>query len=65
MSTRMTPETTGRWARTAPKTYRHVSGVTVRYRCNTWTWEVVGGADDGSHYSTLWAAQMAATRSET
>lgn len=51
----------GEWARIAHKTHKHVSGVVVRYDCNRWLWEVVGGKDDGSAYTTLSVAQYAAT----
>lgn len=45
--------TQGAWTKTASKTYRHVSGITVRYRHNAWTWEIVGGPADGQQYGTL------------
>jgi hypothetical protein len=50
------------WNRIAPKTYQHTTGIIVRYLHNAWTWEVVGGADDGHTYKTLRVAQHSATR---
>ena len=52
----------GEWNRIASKTHRHASGIVIRYNHNRWLWEVVGGKDDGHSYTTLAAAQHAATR---
>lgn len=55
---RQTPQiNNGQWARVAPKTHRHESGIIVRYDHKAWAWEIVGGADDGRRYTTLSAAQ--------
>lgn len=54
--------TEGAWAKVASKTYRHESGATVRYDCNRYTWEIVGGASDGRGYTSLWAAQYEVQR---
>ena len=53
---------TGAWAKVASKTYRHISGIVVRYDCNRWAWEIVGGAEDGHMYGTLTVAAHSATR---
>lgn len=59
---RMKPTTTGEWSKIAKKHYRHVSGVEVRYNCNRWAWEVIGGPDNGRAYAALWVAQHSATK---
>jgi hypothetical protein len=59
---RLKPITEGTWVKIARKHYRHVSGIEVRYDDNAWTWEVIGGKDDGHRYGTLSVAQWAATR---
>lgn len=53
------PITTGTWAKTARKTYRHESGIVVRYVDNKWAWTVIGGKHDGFYFGTLSAAQSA------
>lgn len=59
---RAEPIKTGTWAKIAPKTYQHVSGIVVRYDCNRWSWEIVGScAHDGYLYKTLTVAQHMAT----
>lgn len=55
--TRQQPTASGTWNRIARKHYRHISGVEVIYRPNTWNWEVIGGQYDGLRWSTLSAAQ--------
>lgn len=47
---------TGEWTKTARKTYRHQSGIVVRYLDNDWSWEILGGAQDGNCYGTLTVA---------
>lgn len=59
--TRMTPEKIG-WDKIARKHYRHESGVEVRYNCNAWAWEIIGGSEDGYKYGTLSIAQYSALR---
>lgn len=58
---RMHPVTEGEWVRDGRcggrPSYRHVSGVVIRYRCNDWVWEIVGGPNDGLRFERLWAAQ--------
>lgn len=60
--TKAQPITEGTWNRTARKTYRHESGIVVRYNHNRWAWEIVGGAEDGHLYGTLNVAQYFATK---
>jgi hypothetical protein len=48
--------TKGAWNKTAAKTYRHVSGMVVRYNHNRYSWEIVGGPADGHRYGTLTVA---------
>lgn len=55
--TRMKPITEGTWNRIARKQYRHISGIEVLYRHNSWVWEVVGGKNDGLCWTTLSHAQ--------
>jgi hypothetical protein len=57
-----TQEERNMWSKIASKHYRHESGIEVIYRHNAWTWEVVGGRDDGHCYTTLRVAQYSATR---
>ena len=52
----------GSWVKAGRKTYRHASGIVVRYDHNRFTWEIVGGAEDGYHYTTLTVAAHSATR---
>ena len=59
---RLSPVTTGTWERVGRKHYRHVTGIEVVYRSNAWTWEIVGGPEDGHRYSTLTIAQASALR---
>ena len=61
MNMRMKPDTTT-WETIARKHYRHVTGIEVRYNCNLWQWEIIGGAEDGLFYSRLWVAQSSALR---
>jgi len=56
------PTTKGTWIKVARKHYQHVTGIECRYDCNRWLWEIVGGAEDGRFYGTLWVAQHAAIR---
>ena len=58
--TRAKPTISGTWAKIARKHYRHIDGKEVRYDCNAWAWEVIGGANDGYMYKTLNVAQHAA-----
>ena len=59
---RMQPITEGEWVRAARKTYRHETGIVVRFDDNRWGWEIIGSSRfDGCLFGTLWAAQMAAT----
>lgn len=60
--TRVIPTTSGTWERIARKHYRHIGGHEVRYDCNRWAWEVIGGANDGYLYGTLNVAQHAAIK---
>lgn len=57
MNLKAQPTTTGTWNRVARKTYRHESGIVVRYGDNHWAWVIVGGKHDGLAYTTLSAAQ--------
>lgn len=52
----------GAWAKTGRKTYQHESGIVVRYDCNAWLWEIIGGAEDGRFYQTLTVAAYFATK---
>lgn len=54
------PTTEGTWVKIARKHYRHITGIEVRYNCNRWLWEIIGGPEDGSAYGTLWVAQHSA-----
>lgn len=60
--TKAQPITQGTWNKIASKTYRHESGIVVRYSHNRWAWEIIGGAEDGNLYGTLSIAQYTATR---
>lgn len=59
---RLKPITDGMWAKIARKHYLHASGIVVRYNCNRWVWEIIGGPEDGLAYVTLTIAQYSATR---
>lgn len=47
----------GSWNKVAKKTYKHISGVVIRYDYNAWLWEIVGGKFDGERYERLWPAR--------
>lgn len=49
----------GNWAKTASKTYRHESGITVSYNHNAWLW-VIEGQSFG--YKTLGVAKYNAEK---
>ena len=53
---------TGAWAKTAKKTYRHASGIVIRYNHTAWAWEVIGGAEDGYMYQTMTVAAYSVER---
>lgn len=60
------PDRSGAWVRDGrfggKPLHRHVaSGAVIRYRCNDWVWEIVGGANDGLRVKALWYAQELAT----
>lgn len=43
----------GEWVKLAPKHYRHSSGAEIRYDCNRWVWQILGG----DAYTLLWVAR--------
>lgn len=51
------------WVKTGPKHWSHVSGVQVKYDCNAWKWQVIGGANCGRFYTAKWEAQTEAVKS--
>ena len=60
--TRMKPETAG-WEKVGRKHYRNTErGVEVRYDCNRWLWEVIGGSNCSLFYTTRTVAQYYAVR---
>lgn len=48
------------WVQVERKHYRHTTGREVRYSWNHWSWEVIGGRNDGYSYGALWVAVHAA-----
>ncbi len=56
------PTTQGTWIKVAKRHYQHVTGIECRYDCNRWLWEIIGGAEDGNFYGSLWVAQYSALR---
>jgi hypothetical protein len=58
---RTTKSTKEGWTKIGRKHYRHdATKVEVRYNCNGWNWDVIGGKADGSAYGALWVAMQAA-----
>ncbi len=49
----------GAWAKVGSKTYRHESGVTVRYNHNAWLWTIDG---ETGGYRTLTVAKFYAEK---
>lgn len=52
----------GEWVKVAKQHYQHVNGVQVKYDCNAWKWQVIGGPNCGYYYDTKWAAQTEGTK---
>lgn len=50
------------WKIIGRKHWSHLSGVQVKYDCNAWKWQVIGGAKCGNYYDTKWAAQTEGTK---
>lgn len=50
------------WKSVGRKHWSHVSGVQVKYDCNAWKWQIIGGARCGYKYDTKWAAQTEGTK---
>jgi len=48
----------GAWVKLASKHYEHISGAVIRYDCNRWVWQIVGG----DAYPLLWVARHAVER---
>jgi hypothetical protein len=46
------------WAKVGKKHYMHVSGIEIKYDCNSWLWRI----DGKEGYSTLWAAKYYAEK---
>lgn len=59
---RAKPITRGTWEKIARQRYRHMSGIEVKYDCNAWAWEIVGGSRDGEMYKTLNVSQYYAVK---
>lgn len=60
---RAVPDTKVAWKRIAPKVYQHkASNIVVKWKCNDWVWEIVGGPVDGRRYGTLNVAQHFAVK---
>lgn len=51
----------GAWCKVSRQHYRHVSGAEIRYDCNRWVWQIVGG----DAYTLLWVARHVVERSAT
>jgi hypothetical protein len=49
----------GSWAKVADKTYRHESGITIRYNHNAWLWMIDG---DSFGWKTLGVAKYEAEK---
>lgn len=49
----------GSWAKVGDKTYRHESGIIIRYNCNAWLW-IIDGQTVG--YKTLGVAKYNAEK---
>ena len=52
----------GQWAKVAKKHYRHASGVEIKYDCNAWVWEAIGGKEDGHCWTQLNHARWSVER---
>jgi len=49
----------GAWVKLGKKHYQHSSGIEIRYDCNRWVWQIVGG----HAFTLLWVARHEVERS--